>query len=624
MKNGAQSSPSGPVRKVMCLNGTLREGAEKALQSRGQQIIDRELKFWNPSLSSQFAVHGIRQLWPQCEPAEATEATVAAVLRHLLWKRFSQGHEGRKPSWRLLSEQTRWYAVMLSRWLDNSKARADLRQFVLEQFKKEQPDILCAHGLAGVVLFDVFGRKENARWIKHCDVITTGSQLGNPRVRAAFGGQIIGLPARHWFNLHDPHDECLSAPLQEVRQKQPGGAGHFRELLTTSEPGKASDEDPFHYLEHPNARYGVWRALSDASPMPYDGGMSDGWAAPARPPDLVEPVGKSTKTARPIERAFKRGPDQKALIVGINDYPDPGHKLEGCINDAYLASEFLQELNYPESNIRLLTNERATAEAIRDRLEWLLRDTTPNSYRVFYFAGHGAQIGSYGVGEQVDALDECLVPYDFDWSTDRAIMDDWFFDLYSQLSYNTQFFVILDCCHAGGMNRDGSRVRGLNPPPDVRHRLMSWQRSESRDNVIRDGRWHMRSAFAGKGTGKSVRRSARLKGLGGSRALRGPSTQATATKFGHQGPYMPVLFKGCGEGQLAQEYHDGSIAYGAFTYAMHRVLQKARDSSKAMPNPKEIITLVKQQFRDLGIAGQTPDVDGPSAWLKRPFVNWET
>ena len=54
----------------------------------------------------------------------------------------------------------------------------------------------------------------------------------------------------------------------------------------------------------------------------------------------------------------------------------------------------------------------------------------------FFYAGHGAQIPSVGRDAEVDrSLDECLVPYDFDWSAARAITDDEFCALYSQLPY---------------------------------------------------------------------------------------------------------------------------------------------------------------------------------------------
>jgi hypothetical protein len=75
----------------------------------------------------------------------------------------------------------------------------------------------------------------------------------------------------------------------------------------------------------------------------------------------------------------------------------------------------------------------------------------------------------------VDHINECLVTHDFDWTPERALIDDWFCELYSQLAYETHCVAILDCCHSDGMTRNGlPKARGLSPADDVRHRLLRW------------------------------------------------------------------------------------------------------------------------------------------------------
>ena len=65
--------------------------------------------------------------------------------------------------------------------------------------------------------------------------------------------------------------------------------------------------------------------------------------------------------------------------------------------------------------------------------------------------------------------------YDFDWTSARAITDKVFCELYAQLPYDSQFVAVLDCCHSGGMTRDGMpRIRGITAPDDIRHRAMKW------------------------------------------------------------------------------------------------------------------------------------------------------
>ncbi len=110
-----------------------------------------------------------------------------------------------------------------------------------------------------------------------------------------------------------------------------------------------------------------------------------------------------------------------------------------------------------------------------ERLHWLLDDVPEGGERVLFYSGHGAQIPSYNFAGEVDRLDECLVPFDFDWNPTHAIRDKQFAELYSQLGYDRRFVAIFDCCHSGGMTRDGGpRVRGLSPPDDVRHRSLRW------------------------------------------------------------------------------------------------------------------------------------------------------
>ena len=112
---------------------------------------------------------------------------------------------------------------------------------------------------------------------------------------------------------------------------------------------------------------------------------------------------------------------------------------------------------------------------IRERVDWLLDGVRSGDQRILYYSGHGAQLPTYGLGDRVDRMDETLVPYDFDWTEDTALTDDWLFERYVQLPYDVDFSILLDCCHSGGMAKGGpARMRGLNPPDDIRHRALKW------------------------------------------------------------------------------------------------------------------------------------------------------
>ena len=162
-----------------------------------------------------------------------------------------------------------------------------------------------------------------------------------------------------------------------------------------------------------------------------------------------------------------------------NFYPDPASRLEGCVNDVFLMSSVLQEIGFDADDIRVVLDERATAATIRERIDWLLDGTADGHERVLYYSGHGAQLPDYNPAERIDHVDECLVPYDFHWTTDSAITDDDFLRYYSALPYAAKFFAIFDCCHSGGLTRDGARkIRAVTPPDDIRHGMLRWNKAE--------------------------------------------------------------------------------------------------------------------------------------------------
>src|SRR5262249_48339401 len=135
-------------------------------------------------------------------------------------------------------------------------------------------------------------------------------------------------------------------------------------------------------------------------------------------------------------------PRRLALLVGINRYPNSANRLEGCNNDVFLMSAVLQECGFESEGIRIVLDDRATTTNILDRLQWLLDDVPDGGVRLFFYAGHGAQIPAYAPYREMDHLDECLVPYDFDWTREHTISDKDFADIYGQLPYGSQFVAI--------------------------------------------------------------------------------------------------------------------------------------------------------------------------------------
>ena len=166
---------------------------------------------------------------------------------------------------------------------------------------------------------------------------------------------------------------------------------------------------------------------------------------------------------------------QRALLVGLNRYPDPANNLRGCVNDVLQVSNLLRRrFGFdPSRDIRLLTDERATTGRIVERLDWLVAGASPGDVLVFHYSGHGLQVRDRHGDELDDGLDEIICPYDLNW--DDPFTDDDLGQALAPVPDGVNITVLLDCCHAGTGLREATsglpiRAKHLFAPPDVRHR----------------------------------------------------------------------------------------------------------------------------------------------------------
>lgn len=173
---------------------------------------------------------------------------------------------------------------------------------------------------------------------------------------------------------------------------------------------------------------------------------------------------------------------KKALLVGINKYKIPGCDLNGCVNDVTnLRDILLKYFGFEVSDIRVLTDERATKKNILDGLSYLTKSAKKNDTLVFQFSGHGSQIVDKNGDELKDNLDEILCPYDMDWEG-TYIIDDELNLLFSSVDELANVEIVLDSCHSGtgtrelaGLkllpNEETFSVRYLYPPADIECRV---------------------------------------------------------------------------------------------------------------------------------------------------------
>ncbi len=552
--------PPGKLIRVLCVHGVGRGSEEPVSEEAWSDALWQGLERVDPEARLEvrflhyvdiFAGHELTALDCVKAVGKLSASWVTTTVGDLFGARGAPRGD--------LKDDLRWTAGMVVQWVEDERLRRATRARLAAAIAALDPDAVFAHSLGSLIAYDTFRHAATRGSAEGRTFVSLGSQIGNRAVARSFGGRIEALEnARFWRHLFNAEDACFTARLRV-------SAPNFAQVDTRFDIDGMMDHDAVEYLKHRAVSSAVWAPLRAA----VDGPGARGTQAPA----------PMRRFARPGSQPV-REPNRRALLVGIDNYPDPALRLEGCVNDAYAVSALLQERGFGldaaqpfsrgDDEIRLLVDRRATAGAIRERLAWLLEETRPGDVRFLYYSGHGAQIPGYGASDSIDRLDECLVPYDFDWSRERAILDDQIYELYSQLDYGVRLVMAFDCCHSGGLSRDGGpRVRGLSPPDDVRHRILRW----NPDDQTWDERKLAPEVSAGAfGTAQraasfagdqgAVRRLGRAYEL---RSLERRDYDRARADYEHRGPYLPILFQACAEGERAFEHREGTRSGGVFT-----------------------------------------------------------
>ncbi len=148
-----------------------------------------------------------------------------------------------------------------------------------------------------------------------------------------------------------------------------------------------------------------------------------------------------------------------AVIIGVSDYQD------GTIGDLQYADDDAQAIynfltspqagmgGIPESNIRLLVNDEATARNVRSALTTFLRQSTPDDVIFLYIAAHGAP-------DPYRPDDLYILTHDTeiaDIAATAVSMEDVNRSIQDAYAYNK--VLITDACHSAGV---GSGTRALS------------------------------------------------------------------------------------------------------------------------------------------------------------------
>jgi len=146
-----------------------------------------------------------------------------------------------------------------------------------------------------------------------------------------------------------------------------------------------------------------------------------------------------------------------ACIIGV------GGDLPNTVDDAIGLASILHDPErcaYPTKQVRLLTQEQAKREDILAALDHLAKSTTADSTVIVYFSGHGYQVIS-ATGE-----DYYLMPFGYDQTKlyKTAIRGT---ELTAKLQAipARKLLLLLDCCHAGGLEDAASLPYTIEKAP---------------------------------------------------------------------------------------------------------------------------------------------------------------
>lgn len=133
------------------------------------------------------------------------------------------------------------------------------------------------------------------------------------------------------------------------------------------------------------------------------------------------------------------------LCIGIN-YDG---QLGGCENDAIKYSEMLAtHMGFNNENISVMLGKNATRKMIIKKWKEFAMITHRSYVETLFisFSGHGTTQADSN-GDEVDGVDEVIVPYDY--ASSGYILDDEINGILKLVSERTTVVGVFDCCHSG-------------------------------------------------------------------------------------------------------------------------------------------------------------------------------
>ena len=238
-----------------------------------------------------------------------------------------------------------------------------------------------------------------------------------------------------------------------------------------------------------------------------------------------------------------------ALLVGIDAYPNPRHRLQGCVNDIERVANYLEGRTAGRQfrlHLEILKNEAAHRQAVIEGFRKHLRRAGPNDVALFYFSGHGSQepADERFWSQEPDHMNETLVCWDSRSEGGLDLADKELCVLLHEVAErDPHIAVVLDCCHSGSGTRDALQQTATRRIPAAAQ-PRPWEQY----------------LFAGIG---------RPRGIQGE----GNGSGWFVLPEGRH-----ILLAACHDNETAKEYFADGKAWGAFTYFLMNALENAKSA----------------------------------------------
>jgi Caspase domain len=293
-------------------------------------------------------------------------------------------------------------------------------------------------------------------------------------------------------------------------------------------------------------------------------------------------------------------PLKRALLVGIDLYPDPQNNLNSCVADTQRLRGLLQNYyGFQPQDITLLHNGAATLANVRIHLSRLLAGVSEGDQVVFFESSHGYR---YVKGS---TFIEVLCLYD------QFLEDTELVELSQQAPPGT-FTCVVDACHAAGLEKlffapDGlqaARAKVWQPPPE--------QAAADAALLMQATSFKSFARAATSDTG-AVAKQFSAEAFGGD--------SAPPAKAGEGQPELNgVLFAACRADQTAAAGSPPTDGLSAFTWALGRELEAGGVTMAA----NALGDRVNRRLQALNMR-QTPAIEAPMAhggWLEQMLITY--